>query len=89
MMKAVPLVLIFMSLSIASHAQRVICDETCKTEFQHPAGEVDSLNEKFANEVNYAVVSPVGQSTVKIIEMAPRLSTLDGKTIAEIGRAHV
>lgn len=85
MMKAVPLVLIFMSLSIASHAQRVICDETCKTEFQHPAGEVDSLNEKFANEVNYAVVSPVGQSTVKIIEMAPRLSTLDGKTIAVVG----
>lgn len=85
MMKAVPLLFIFMSFSIASHAQRVICDETCKTEFQHPAEERDSLMESSANDVTYAVVSPVGQSTVKMIDMAPRLSTLNGKTIAIVG----
>lgn len=49
---------------------------------QHPAGEMDSFKKKSANNVNYAVVSLVGQSKVKTIEMAPRLSTLDGKTDA-------
>lgn len=38
-----------------------------------PAGEV------------FAVVSPLGQSIVKPIEQAPRLSTLEGKTIAIVG----
>lgn len=33
----------------------------------------------------YNVLSPVGQSAVEMIEMAPRLETLDGKTIALVG----
>lgn len=33
----------------------------------------------------FAVVCPVGQSVVEPIEQAPRLSTLDGKTIAIVG----
>lgn len=40
----------------------------------------------------YAVVSPVGNMTVKRIKQAPRLDTLDGKTIAVVGgsfMAHV
>lgn len=34
---------------------------------------------------SYDVLSPVGQSSVEMIEMAPRLETLDGKTIALVG----
>lgn len=33
----------------------------------------------------FNVLSPVGQSAVDMIEMAPRLETLDGKTIALVG----
>mgnify|MGYP007002348258 FL=1 len=33
----------------------------------------------------YAVVSPVGKQTVRMIKQAPRLDTLDGKTIAVVG----
>lgn len=33
----------------------------------------------------YDVLSPVGQSSVEMIEMAPRLESLDGKTIALVG----
>lgn len=33
----------------------------------------------------YAVVSPVGKQTVQMIKPAPRLDTLDGKTIAVVG----
>jgi len=33
----------------------------------------------------YNVLSPVGESTIKLIKQAPRLSTLDGKTIAVVG----
>lgn len=35
--------------------------------------------------VGYAVVSPVGRGTVEPIRQAPRLSTLNGKTIAVVG----
>lgn len=33
----------------------------------------------------YAVVTPVGKQTVPVITQAPRLTTLDGKTIAVVG----
>lgn len=33
----------------------------------------------------YAVVSPVGKQTVQMITQAPRLDTLNGKTIAVVG----
>ena len=36
-------------------------------------------------EKEYAVVSPVGRSSVEMIDQAPRLETLDGKTIAVVG----
>lgn len=57
---------------------RVICDTTCHA----PEDEFR----------NFAVVSPVGRSVVQHIEQAPRLETLDGKTIAVVGvsfMAHV
>lgn len=85
MIKHSLLLLMCVSSAASSHAQRMICDETCKVEFQHPAGEVDSISVATVGNINYAVVSPVGQSTVKMIDMAPRLSTLEGKTIAVVG----
>ena len=33
----------------------------------------------------YDVMSPIGESTIKQIQQAPRLSTLNGKTIAIVG----
>ena len=60
-------------LSIAASAQndRVVCDDnSCGT---GTAGDY------------YNVVSPVGFATIEPIEMAPRLSTLEGKTIAVVG----
>ncbi len=36
-------------------------------------------------EADYAVVCPVGRSSVEMIRQAPRLETLDGKTIAVVG----
>lgn len=36
-------------------------------------------------EPGFAVVSPVGRSSVPMIQQAPRLETLDGKTIAVVG----
>ena len=57
---------------------RAICDTACHA----PEDEFR----------NYAVVSPVGRSMVTHIEQAPRLTTLDNKTIAVVGvsfMAHV
>lgn len=36
-------------------------------------------------EPGFAVVSPVGRSSVEMIQQVPRLQTLDGKTIAVVG----
>ena len=66
-----------------SNAQRIVCDETCKIEFQNPANSQQSL--PISTEMNFAVVSPVGRSSVKMINPATRLSSLDGKTIAVVG----
>lgn len=35
----------------------------------------------------FEVVRPLGESTVSMIDMAPRLDTLDGKTIAVVGHS--
>ncbi|MCM1198629.1 MAG: hypothetical protein NC308_07055 [Clostridium sp.] len=78
---------LLLSISFAANAQRITCDETCKAEFQRPADEAGSFRQPISNEVNYPVVSPVGRSSVKMIEMAPRLETLDGKTIAVVGES--
>lgn len=80
-----PILLSCALLATASHAQRIVCDETCKLEFQTPIGEKDSLIAPISGEVRYAVVSPVGRGTVDMIDMAPRLKTLEGKTIAVVG----
>ena len=63
----------FFLLSLSSYAQddRFECNDSCS------AGSTGIAT--------FNVVSPVGFSTVEPIEMAPRLSTLDGKTIAIVG----
>lgn len=78
-------VLLCISIAYSGNSRRIVCDETCKEEFQHPAKESDSVRVLGHGNVNYAVVSPVGRSTVDMIDMAPRLSTLEGKTIAMVG----
>lgn len=67
------LVFLFLFVSLVSSAQdnRFECDDTCSPEE--------------TGQVTYNVVSPVGFSTVEPITMAPRLNTLDGKTIAIVG----
>lgn len=59
------------SLSMHAQSDRFVCDDSC-----------DPDNSGVAK---FNVVSPVGFSTVEPIEMAPRLQTLDGKTIAIVG----
>lgn len=52
------------------------CDDTCLV----------------GNAATYAVVAPVGKQTISMITQAPRLDTLEGKTIALVGgsfMAHV
>ena len=68
-------------MSVEVSAQRIICDETCKLA-DAPAGTVSvSVNQN----PEYAVVSPVGRSSVEMITQAPRLETFEGKTIAVVG----
>lgn len=52
------------------------CDDTCLSE------EDELLS---GPEKKYAVVAPVGKQTIQMIEQAPRLDTLAGKTIAIVG----
>ncbi len=59
----------------AQTPSRIICDENCKTESGATVVKGDG----------FAVVSPVGRGTVHMIQMAPRLATLEGKTIAIVG----
>ena len=59
------------SLSMHAQSNRFVCDESCV-----PGS---------SGVAKFNVVSPVGFSTVEPIEMAPRLQTLDGKTIAIVG----
>lgn len=72
-------------LAIAGNAQRVVCDETCKIEFQTPADEIALTSAAKSHSAEYAVVSPVGIGTMEMINQAPRLTTLNGKTIAVVG----
>ena len=70
-----------MLLCLEAGAQRIVCDESCKLADED---SVEAPAETSA-EAGYAVVSPVGQSSVEMIDQAPRLETLDGKTIAVVG----
>lgn len=59
-------------LGLNAQAQTQTCDTTGNCEGDESAGM-------------FNVLSPVGQSSVEMIDMAPRLETLDGKTIALVG----
>lgn len=69
-------VLTFAQTSVPPETPQLECDDQCLLE----AGV--SANSATAND---AVVSPVGRQTVQMIEQAPRLDTLGGKTIAVVG----
>ena len=75
LLKLLVLIFTFHSIASAQNTSRIICDENCKTESGATAVKGDG----------FAVVSPVGRGTVQMIEMAPRLNTLEGKTIAIVG----
>lgn len=55
--------------------------------FMVPAQETcdESCSVGGGTEPTFKVVSPVGRQTVEMIDMAPRLNTLEGKTIALVG----
>ncbi len=57
-------------LAASAQSDRYVCDDTCTPT---------------SGKAEFSVVSPVGFSTVEPIEMAPRLQTLEGKTIAIVG----
>lgn len=63
--------IVLQPVCIQAQGDRFVCDESCDP----GSGGVAKFN----------VVSPVGFSTVEPIEMAPRLTTLEGKTIAIVG----
>lgn len=71
------LVVVLIGCTINLYAQEPICnDSACLIETHGgtmPVGEI------------FSVVCPLGKSVVRPIEQAPRLSTLDGKTIAIVG----
>lgn len=86
-----PVITTFLLFGIQTHGQRMVCDETCKLADAQPI--VSAPTKPIAKaaapiktkEKEYAVVSPVGRSSVEMIDQAPRLETLDGKTIAVVG----
>ncbi len=58
-------------LSFSTTAAQSICDQGCGITSE--------------TEQSYQVVSPIGNQTVEMITMAPRLKSLEGKTIALVG----
>ena len=90
-----------MFLCLESGAQRIVCDETCRLADAPPAAataspaKAEPANtsgkttaapaQRKKDEAGFAVVSPVGQSSVEMIDQGPRLDTFDGKTIAVVG----
>ena len=71
MMKNFFLLLALCPLTILAQGDRFQCDDSC--------------DPNSSGVATFNVVSPVGFSTVEPITMAPRLATLDGKTIAIVG----
>ncbi len=85
-MKKIFTVSLLLALTLVCRAQvteRIVCDETCRVEYQK--SEAQPLTAPVAPAAAYAVVSPVGRSNVEMITQAPRLQTLNGKTIAVVG----
>lgn len=68
------------------NAQRIVCDDSCTLADASPIDVIsnDPMLTK-DDKTGFAVVSPVGHSSVELIQQAPRLETLDGKTIAVVG----
>lgn len=76
-MKRLLIILLFLAITYPISARVVLCNDNCKVEF----------TEGTESEPRFAVVSPAGMPTVKMIEQAPRLTTLEGKTIAIVGES--
>ncbi len=94
------IIVIFAALFVAQmtwgQIARMVCNETCRDEYQKTEAQAPKKKEVTKKEKakpaqdkpveqTYAVVSPVGGGTVEAIKQAPRLSTLEGKTIAVVG----
>ena len=85
--KSLPVVLLFLvalgfskgsdSLAAMPNASASALDYECDDDCLAPDAPVPAGK--------YAVVSPVGKPTVEMITQAPRLESLDGKTIAVVG----
>lgn len=58
---------------------------TSKTTAKATAKTTAAKPEESASEPCYSVVSPVGNGTVEFISQSPRLTSLEGKTIAVVG----
>ena len=71
MKRVITCLLLVVSLFAYAQGDRFECNDSC------------SVNT--TGEATFNVVSPTGFSTVEPIEMVPRLTTLDGKTIAIVG----
>ena len=69
--------LLSISLAIPIFAENT----TCEPDSECPLPDILEAN----SQSLYKVYSPIGENTVKFIEQAPRLSTLNGKTIAVVG----
>ena len=70
MKRVIILVAIGMSVILNAQSKKVVCDgNSCRIE-------------DAAKENGYSVVSPVPESAIEPMEPAPRLKSLNGKTIA-------
>lgn len=69
---------LFFSIGNLFGQERIVCDETCEI-------GAETKSAAMTGAAGYAVVSPVGRGTVEPIQQAPRLNTLNGKTIAVVG----
>ena len=95
-MKRITLLLMALGLGATvgfAQGNRIVCDETCRIEYRKTETSLPKQAEtaKTADKARpaavpgYAVVSPVGRTSVEMISQAPRLESLDGKTIAVVG----
>lgn len=91
-MKRITLLLMALGLGATvgfAQGNRIVCDETCRMEYRKTEaslpGQAEAAKARPAAVPGYAVVSPVGRTSVEMISQAPRLESLDGKTIAVVG----
>ncbi len=88
-LRSISIALVCSLLCHEINAQRIVCDETCKLADAPPAAASAVTSKpaqtKTKEEPGIAVVCPVGRSSVEMIRQAPRLQSLDGKTIAVVG----